>query len=240
MLDPPVDTWVQRTAAEYAAAWNALLPTGPAWPRDPDRVIQQVISGLSGIWGDPFETLAALLLTQESDPRSTVVLLPDWERAWALPDPCAPVPTSIGERQQALVAKMTLLGGQSRAFFIEAAAAIGYTITIDEYSPFQCGISQCGDTRGLNAALGESPTKYRWEIGSPDMRFFWTVNVNSVRITYFHCGQGECGITPLLGFSLPLDLECMIMRWKPAHTEVIFSYTAVSSFDGALLMMGLV
>jgi uncharacterized protein YmfQ (DUF2313 family) len=239
MNDPPADSWVQRTAVEYAAGFNNLLPTGPAWPREPDAVLQKVVSGLAGIWGDPVENLAALLLTRESDPRATITLLTDWERAWGLPDPCAPVPTSITERHQALVAKMTLLGGQSRAFFIEDAAAIGYTITIDEYSPFMCGISSVGDTRFLNAAIGDSATRYRWEIGSPDMRFYWTANVNSVRETYFHCAGGECGITPLLGFSLPIDLECMLMRWKPAHTDVIFNYSPVSSYESSYLIMGI-
>ena len=227
MIEPPVDTWVQRTAAEYAQAFNALLPTGPAWPREPDRVLQKFVAGLAGIWGDPVESLAALLLTQESDPRSTVVLLPDWEKAWGLPDACAPSPNSIAERQQALVAKMTLLGGQSREFFIAAAASIGYQIRIREYSPFMCGVSEVGDTRRLDAGVGGDGAHYRWEIGSPDMRFYWTVSVDSVRIANFHVGAGICGVTPLLGFSLPVDLECLLMRWKPAHTEVIFDYTSL-------------
>jgi uncharacterized protein YmfQ (DUF2313 family) len=225
MIEPPADTWVQRTAAEYAQAFMALLPAGPAWPREPDRVLHSFISGLAGIWGDPVERLAALLLTQESDPRSTVVLLPDWEEAFGLPDSCAPVPTSIGERQQALVAKMTLLGGQSRAFFIAAAAAIGYQISIREFSPFMCGVSRCGDTRWLDAEDGGDGTHYRWELGSPDMRFYWTVSVDSMRVTNFHCGLGQTGVTPLLGFSLPADLECMLTRLKPAHTDLIFDYT---------------
>jgi uncharacterized protein YmfQ (DUF2313 family) len=227
MIEPPADTWVQRTAAEYAQALAALLPTGPAWPREPDRVLMRFVSGLAGVWGDPVESLAALLLTQESDPRSTVVLLPDWEKAFGLPDACAPTPNSIGERQQALVARMTLLGAQSREFFVGAAAAIGYEIAIREYSPFMCGVSSVGDTRAADAAVGGDGLHFRWEIGSPDMRFYWTALINAVRVAEFHVGTGggECGVTPLLGFSVPLDLECLIQRWKPAHTEVIFDYS---------------
>lgn len=243
MTEPTVapDVWVQRTAPEYTAALSALLPTGLAWPRDPDEVMQKVIAGLAGIWGDPVETLAALLLTQESDPRSTVVLLPEWERNWGLPDPCAPAPTSIAARQEALVTKMTLLGAQSRAFFIGVAAELGYTITIDEFSPFMCGISQCGDTRNLNADYGESATRYRWEIGPPEMRFVWTVNMATGRISYFHTGGagGECGITPLSSYTLPFDLECQLQRYKPAHTEVAFNYASVSAAESSYLIMGL-
>lgn len=235
------DAWVQRGAAEYAHAFNGLLPTGPAWPREPDTVLQTVIAGLAGIWGDPVETLAALLLTQESDPRATVVLLPDWERAFGLPDPCAPPPGSIADRQLALVTKMTLLGAQSRAFFIGVAAQLGYTVTIDEWSPFMCGISRCGDTRNLNAAYGESATKYRWEVGPPEMRFVWSVNMATGRIAHFRVGGsgGECGITPLSQYILPFDLECLLKRYKPAHTEVIFNFAAVMASESSELMFGL-
>lgn len=224
---PPPDVWQQRTGADYAEAFASLLPSGAAWPRNPDSVLQTVVAGLSDIWGNQIEALAALLLTQESDPRATTVLLPDWERAWGLPDPCVAEPLTISNRQQALVAKMTLLGGQSRAFFIAAAAAIGYTISIREYSPFMCGVSRCGDTRDLDAETGGDGTHYRWEIGPPDMRFYWTVSVDATRLTWFRVGSGggQCGIDPLLRIALATDLECLLRRWKPAHTEVIFDFS---------------
>jgi uncharacterized protein YmfQ (DUF2313 family) len=48
-----------------------------------------------------------------------------------------------------LLFKMTLLGAQSRRFFIAIAAWLCYTITITERAPFTCGISQLGDTEGM-------------------------------------------------------------------------------------------
>ena len=78
-------------------------------------------SGLCDYWGF-VDGRAADLLERESDPRQTVELLPDWERNWGLPDPCYEAPQTIGERQLALVMRMTMQGAQSREFFIDVAA----------------------------------------------------------------------------------------------------------------------
>ena len=150
------DQHVTRTGDDYAVAMSDLLPQGQAWPRvwgDDDEtkpsnssVLMRVVRGLCRIWGD-FEIRASKLLEMESDPRSTIELLPDWERNWGLPDPCYSEPQSISERQLALVMRMTLWGAQSREFFIGVAAMIGYTITITEYRPFFVAMDGCGDNR---------------------------------------------------------------------------------------------
>ena len=220
------DQWRQHSCDDYVFAFNRLLPQGQAWNRDPTSVQQQFFHGLNCYWGD-VDAAAALLLTTESDPRATLMLLPDWERAWGLPDPCAPVPTSIADRRTALVTKMTLLGGQSRAYFVNLAAALGYTITITEYSPFMTGVSQCGDTSSIYNP--GDPQHYRWTIGPAEMRFYWTVHVSDVRYTWFRCSVSQCGVDPLLGIGLAIDLECLIRRYKPAQTDVIFDYSPLTS-----------
>lgn len=223
-----VDSYVRRSGDDYAQGLAGLLPTGPAWPRDPDDVLMQFVDGLGQIWGDVAQR-ADDLLVRESDPRIALQMLPDWERAFGLPDPCTAEPLTIGDRQKALVNKMTTLGGQSRAFFIAVAAALGYTITIREYSPFMCGISQVGDTRPTGTA-GE---QYRWEIGPPEMRFYWTVRVGAVRLTWFRVGEGggQVGVDPHLRIALATDLECVFRRWKPAHTDIVFVYSGLGAPD---------
>lgn len=210
------EKWVQRTSADYAVGWNNLLPTGPAWPRASTSVLQKVVIGLSGIWGNPVETNAALLLKIESDPRSTNLLLPEWERAWGLPDLCTPIPTTnVAAREANLVAKVTFLGSQDRAFFIAQAAAIaGQTVTIREYAPYMCGVSKTGDTHNLNT---DNDGKMRWQLGPPENRFFWTVKV-----------------TALLGSWAGADSQCLFRRWKPAHTEVVFDYSLLQDLDETL------
>lgn len=224
VIPSTADQWVRRTAADYTQGLAGLLPNGIIWGRQPDSVMMTALGGLMGIFGY-FDTLAGNLLDIESDPRSTVEMLPDWNRNFGLPDACAvDEQLSIADQQVALVQKMTTQGGQSRAYFIAAAARIGYTITITEYSPFMAGVSNCGDTRD---AQGD----YRWQIGPPSIRFYWSVNVGQARLTWFRAGAGggQAGVDPMLIIGLATDLECMINRWKPGHTLVIFNYSGLET-----------
>ena len=48
---------------------------------------------------------------------------------------------------------------------------------------------------------------------------------------HFITGLGECGVDRLLAIGTAQDLECMIDRWKPAHTEIVFDYSSVNGLD---------
>jgi uncharacterized protein YmfQ (DUF2313 family) len=216
------DTWVPHGGTEYAGALRDLLPDGPAWPRLSSSYLQKWCAGNGLIWGD-VDASAAQLLTVDSDPRATIAMLPDWERNFGLPDPCLALPPqTIGARQAALVNKMTIEGGQSIAFFTSVAASLGYAITITEYSPFQCGISQCGDTRNQAGV-------YRWQIGPPTIRYYWTVNVGLAGLSWFRCGEGQCGVDPSLTIGADTGLECRLKQWAPAHTQVLFNYSGLAA-----------
>ena len=140
------DRHVRRSGDNYGDAFLTLLPQGQAWPKRPGSTLDLACRGLAEYWGF-VDSRAADLLEQESDPRTTIELLPDWERNWGLPDPCYEAPQTIGERQLALVMRMTMIGAQSREFFIEIAEMIGYDITISEYRVFVVGMDRCGDSR---------------------------------------------------------------------------------------------
>lgn len=238
------DRHVRRGGGDYALQFLNLLPFGPAWSRDPSSTLVATVRGLADYWGF-VDGRAADLLETESDPRATVELLTDWERNWGLPDSCiSNPPTSLFERRADLVAKMTLLGAQSRAFFIQTAAKLGYTITITEYAPYMCGVSQVGDTRGLDPAV--NPVDYRWRLGPPSMRYYWTIHVSAKYIRYFHCNSSQCGIDRLLAFGEPADLECLFGRWKPAHTQIVYDFSPVgegldftTAFDSQYLALGI-
>jgi uncharacterized protein YmfQ (DUF2313 family) len=143
-----IDRHIRRSGDDYATALASLLPYGQAWPRGPESVLMRAVRGLAQIFGY-VDGRAGDLLERESDPRKTIELLPDWERAWGLPDPCFKTTQSIAERQTMLVFKMTLLGAQDRQWFIDVSKWLGYDITISEFAPFTAGISQVGDTRGM-------------------------------------------------------------------------------------------
>ena len=129
------DTWVARTGVEYAAALRDLLPDGPAWPRLSSSYLQGWCAGNGLIWGD-VDASAAQLLNQDSDPRATIAMLPDWERQFLRASRSVSRRSAAGQvaaRQAALRREdEAIKGGQSRAFFIGLAASLGYTITITE------------------------------------------------------------------------------------------------------------
>lgn len=214
------DRHIRRGQDDYAAALTALLPSGPAWPREPESVLMRVVRGLGGVFGF-VDGRAADLIERESDPRATIELLPDWERNFGLPDACVAERITVADRQKALVVKMTTLGGQSREFFIDLAASIGYTIRITEYAPFMCGVSECGDTR-------DEFDDPRWQVGPPEIRFYWTVHVGLARLTWFRAGAGEVGVDHHLEIGLATDLECLLRRYKPGHTDVLFDYSGLA------------
>jgi uncharacterized protein YmfQ (DUF2313 family) len=230
------DRHVRRSGNDYAGALALLLPQGIAWPREPESVLMRVMRGLAQIFGF-VDARAADLLETESDPRKTIELLPDWERAWGLPDPCYRQAQTIDQRHALLMLKMTLLGAQSREFFIWAAAWLGYEITITEFAPFMCGVSQAGDTRGMvswNDKPGQHPDhmyEYRWYIGPPEMRFYWIVHIINAPLTWFRSAAGQAGVDPHLRIGYALDLECLLNRWKPAHTLIVYDYSNLKTGD---------
>jgi uncharacterized protein YmfQ (DUF2313 family) len=242
------DRHIRRSGDDYAEALANLLPVGPAWPRERERILMQTVRGLAEIWGF-VDQRAADLLEIESDPRKTIEILPEWERAWGLPDPCFGEPLSVHDRQIMLVWKMTLKGGQSRAFFIDMMHRVGHEITIREWAPFMAGLSRVGDTRTNWGEIfypeGREPTSgdplggevngspmpsgdnydFRWEIGPPEIRFYWSVRVSLARLTWFRSSSGQSGYDPHLRIGLGDDLECLLNRWKPAQTELVFDYS---------------
>jgi uncharacterized protein YmfQ (DUF2313 family) len=215
------DKHVRRSGDDYWEALSNLLPQGQAWPRAIESALQKCVRGLAQIWGY-VDARAADLLERESDPRETIELLPDWERNWGLPDPCFTTPQTIGERQRALVRRMTLLGGQSRAWYQEIADEIGYPLVIREWSPFMCGVSHVGDTRGV---YDGDYDHYRWYIGGWDMRFYWTTAISMPILTWFRCAKGQCGVDPHLNIGIPEDQACIFDRWKPAHTIIVYDFS---------------
>jgi uncharacterized protein YmfQ (DUF2313 family) len=254
------DRHIRRSGDDYATAFLTLLPQGQAWPNQPGSTLDLACRGLADYWGD-VDSAAADLLERESDPRKTLPpqpptqlsgLLPDWERNWGLPDPCYKEPLTIAERQQALLMRMTMIGGASREFYIGVAASIGYAITISEFRVWVVGIDCVGDSR-VYGALPPTPMRDVWNqyilnargdekvengelsgwasygLGPPDNRFYWTVHVGEAKLIWFRCTSGQCGVDPHLRIGLADDLECLLNRWKPGHTKIVYDYSGLQS-----------
>jgi uncharacterized protein YmfQ (DUF2313 family) len=224
------DYHVRRSGDDYVDQIADLYPRGVAWPRDEDSTLMKLVKGCAQIFGY-IDGRAADLLERETDPRKTIEMLPDWERNFGLPDPCFNKDTSIGARQATLVLKMTMQGGQSRAFFKRVAQFEGTAITITEHAPYMAGISRCGDTTGQY--FGDPNP--RWELGPPEIRFFWSASATDATLVWARAGVA-CGGDYMLDIILPEDLDCLLQRWKPAHTKLVYDF---SNLDTATPTTGL-
>jgi uncharacterized protein YmfQ (DUF2313 family) len=198
------------TAAEYREQLKQLLPPGQAFPRDPGTTLHDLLDGMSIELARVDARGFALPL--EANPATTNELLGDWERVAGLPDRCSGVlEETVQGRRNALLAKLASTGGQSIAYFISIASALGYGVTITEFKPFRVGISVVGDA-----------------LTNGDWQFAWQVNGPETTVLAFRVGLSAVG-EPLRSWGTG-SLECKIRQLSPAHTIPIFAY-ANSSLD---------
>ena len=189
------------SAEAYARHVKALLPVGAAWSLEATSTLSKLLTGMG-------EELArvdgrGVTLIDESDPRTVLETLEDWERVLALPDACVSGEQSVNQRRAAVTARVIALGAQTPAYFIAIAAALGFAVTITEFSPYDvedhCDAFIYGDAWAyawqVNAAIGDSG---ELSVDDPvDEALTWWANTS---------------------------LECALRKLTPAHTYLLFSY----------------
>lgn len=191
-------------AGDFAQALRRLLPRGRVWATDPESVQARLATGLGGVYAR--QTARANQLLVDAFPSGTVELLPEWEEALGLPDPCAGESPTVEQRRAHVVARLTNSGGQSAAYFIAYAAALGYTVSVENYAPFRAGRSRAGDA-----------------FADQDWSQTWAVEAPLETITWFRTGIGGAG-EPLAAWGNTV-LECELNAIKPAHAILQFHYT---------------
>lgn len=202
-----------RSANEYLEQLKLLLPPGKALPRETGTSLDTLLDGIA-------QELARLDargedLIGEANPSSTSELLTDWERTAGLPDNCSgTLDSTVQGRRQSLLAKLTSTGGQSKQYFIDVAAALGYEVTISEFRPFRAGLSHAGD-----------------DLTNGDWIYTWRVNAPETTTVSFRAGQSSAG--EALRIWGNETLECKINKLKPAHTIALFAYGEPLTFDGS-------
>lgn len=194
---------MSRTTKAYKEQLQALLPPGRLW--DAFRIGGSLADDLLGAMAAEFARIEARAedLRDEADPRTTLEMLTDWE-AWAgLPDSCTGDLDTLQQRRNAVLQKLTSVGGQSRAYFVELAASLGYTVTIEEFRPFTC-----------ETACDQPICDEEWW-------FAWRVRAPETTIIESTC-ESPCE-EPLRVWGNKM-IECAIKAVAPAHTTVLFGY----------------
>jgi uncharacterized protein YmfQ (DUF2313 family) len=192
------------TSADFQSALRSLMPTGRAWDKEAGSVLDSALGGLAPSYAR--NSAAAVALLADAFPATALDMLPEWEAALGLPDPCAGESPTLAGRRQQVVARLTNSGGQSIRYFVQYAASLGYTVTISQYAPFRCGQSRAGDA-----------------LGSVDWFFTWSINAPLNTVTPFRVGQSTAG-EPLNAWGNAV-LECSFNAVAPAGTVLQFHYT---------------
>jgi uncharacterized protein YmfQ (DUF2313 family) len=169
-----------------------------------------------------FDARVETLLTTELDPGQTSELLSEWEELCGLPDDCSPETQTEAERRVVVQQRLIARGGQSQAYFIEQAELLGWTASIEEYAPADCG-SDCEAALNPDEATeADCESDCESYLRVEGWRFVWTLAlVEEVSITEVSCEDSCEDALASWGDGL---LECTVRRMAPAHTLVRFTY----------------
>jgi len=193
------------TVEDYQHQLKQLHPRGKLWTsllRD-NSFYSKFLKGIA----TEFARIdsRAVDLIDEADPRSAVELLPDWERAHAIPGDCGYLGATITERQLILTAKVTEKSNDSNQELIGIAELLGFApATTTEY-----------ESHSVDSNVDEP-------LYSEDWRFAIKLSVTDQPVIAFTV---ESTVDESLGQELPrTQLECAIIKMAPAHCVVIFEY----------------
>lgn len=129
LVDPsapaPTSPAVAFTRAAYARLLRLLYPPGKLLSESP--TLDKLNDGFAGELARVDER--AKTAVAESDPRTAVETLENWERMLGLPDEfVTSIPTTTAERQAAIAQKFASRGGQNYAFFVRLCDLCGYVL----------------------------------------------------------------------------------------------------------------
>lgn len=194
------------TESDYVEQMRQLLPPGPAWDREfYGGEVDEVLQGLATEFARIDQRGDALLA--ELYPPTMRELVPDWETVMGLPDDCLPDDPSFEQRKAAVLRRHMAQGGQSLAYFVGLARELGYPdATAVEWRAPRFGRSRFGKAR----------------FGTWAAQFIWTIKLGRR-----HAGGRRFGVAvwgERFGANPSEAVECVIKRWAPPFTVVLFEY----------------
>lgn len=196
---------VTKTADDYYRQMAQLLPLGPAWDADLNAGIHDVLRAAA----QEFARVDARAgdLISEVVPTGVRELLPDWERVMGLPDSCTLLQPQFWQRRAEVVRRFGAVGEQRSAYFVQVAALMGYPdARVTEHRAPRFGRSRFGSAR--------------W--GTWRAQFIWTLHLGGRQARGLRWGAAVWGNR--FGVIPGNEVECVIRRYAPAHTVVLFDY----------------
>lgn len=189
----------------YRQMLATLLPPGPAWDIESAPQTHKTLDALA----IEFERVQSRIndLIDEMDPASVRELIPDWEIVMGLPDKCTGPEPTFEDRRRAVQQRLLSIGEQRPAYFIKIAQQCGYpNARIVEHRAPRFGRSRFGVAR----------------FGTRRQQFIWTVNLGKRRAAGRRFGLTVFG--ERFGENPDSAVECLIRRYAPAHTLVLFEH----------------
>lgn len=193
------------------------LPMGAAWDafRTGGKRGWRMITGFAGAYEDVWAALCNL--ATELNPQTTTALLPDWERALGLPDPCLPPATTLDQRRALVMFRLTKRRWNTGQSWQDLAALYGLTIDV---------------TPGTYVVRPDDyPVLYpkKYESFPRAGRFRVYVDVTNVRFTGY--AYGGTGFASGSGYPIPYGGQvpamsafmCFINRVVPANVVVLWN-----------------
>lgn len=197
----------RNSAADYADVLRKLLPRGRVWTREDEGTQAAVLDALA-VTSEGIDS-EALTLIGAGFPATADQLLPEWDATLGLPDACFGPFVNDDENRQQVVAKLISTGGQSIPYFESLARSLGYEISITEFA--------------IHTVI--SPVTA--PIAGLDWPFTWKVQIIGTPGVQWHTVDGP--VEEPLSFlgTTPTEqvLECLLRRYAPAHTVLIFQYS---------------
>lgn len=183
---------------------DVLLASLPPVSYDPQAPSIQAEAAAAAAPLDAALRLADQLLI-EQDPARTQLALADWERVYALPDPCAGLSSSVERRRADVLTKLKTTSNLSALQMQTVAEQLGYVgARVREYGQYTCQ----GPCEG--------------NLYDASWRFVWAMDVpNTLAIEQMTC-ESVCE-APLRRWGNE-SIFCAIERFKPAHTKALVNF----------------
>lgn len=205
-ISPEFVASIQADEDQYAGLLSGLLPRGWAWPRRAGSNLMRFVAALAAGFARVHAEIVQFIAV-EADPRTTTLLLTDFERCLGLPDCCSDPDATVQERREQVIARLTDEGGCSRQYFIDLAASLGYSITIEELRPLRADEPHDGNP-----------------VRSDADAFTFIVHVGDLGTIPFQA-DGSMAEESIERLRRAAPLECAIRRAAQAHTVPVFDYS---------------